>query len=192
MSPHTPTDRPPDDHGAHQTPHLLPHRAPQPAPQLGRRRLLTGLAVGTAGATATGLLAAPAVAGTRTGPVTLDEFMDLSRILTDQRFSLDEEPGALYLASLVADPTFDAPLRALVQATVRRAREPRTFDEVLRSGALRSDAAARTAQQVLVLWYSGLVNGRTADYLGALAWETLPFTEPPSTKIGFATWSERP
>ena len=135
---------------------------------------------------------APASAATRTGPVTLDEFMELSRILTDREFSLDDEPGALYLASLVANPTFAAPLRQLVQDTVRAASEPRTFDEVVRRGALDSKEAAETARQILVLWYSGLVNDRTADYLEALAWETLSFPKPPSTELGFSKWDEAP
>ncbi len=158
-----------------------------------RRELLAALAAGTLTVAAGGVLSpAPASAATRTGPVTLDEFMELSHILTDREFSLDDEPGALYLAALVADPAFDAPLRQLVQATVRAQREPRTFNEVVRSGALRSDAAARTAQQILVLWYSGLVNDRTADYLEALAWETLSFPKPPSTELGFSKWDEAP
>lgn len=158
-----------------------------------RRDLLAGIAVGTAAVTAGGVLTSPpASARTRTGPVTLDEFMDLSRILTDNEFSLEDEPGALYLASLVNAPAFDTPLRALVQATVRADRAPTTFSQVLRRGALASDAVARTAQQILVLWYSGLVNGRTADYLEALAWESLPFAVPPSTKLGFPKWNEAP
>jgi hypothetical protein len=168
-------------------------RSDAPTSHPRRRELLTALAAGTL-TVASGVVvtAAPAGAATRTGPVTLDEFMELSRILTDREFSLDDEPGALYLASLVADPTFSAPLRQLVQDTVRAASEPRTFDEVVRSGALRSDAAAKTAQQILVLWYSGLVNDRTADYLEALAWETLPFPKPPSTELGFSKWDEAP
>lgn len=158
-----------------------------------RRELLAALAAGTLTVAAGGILtSAPASAATRTGPVTLAEFMELSRILTDREFSLDDEPGALYLAALVADPAFAAPLRQLVQDTVRAAREPSTFNEVVRSGALRSDAAARTAQQILVFWYSGLVNDRTADYLEALAWETLPFPKPPSTPLGFSKWDEAP
>ena len=157
-----------------------------------RRELLAGLAAGTLTvATSAALASAPASAAT-TRPVTLDEFMELSRILTDREFSLDDEPGALYLASLVADPTFTAPLRQLVQDTVRAASEPRTFDEVVRRGALDSKEAAETARQILVLWYSGLVNDRTADYLEALAWETLPFPKPPSTELGFSKWDEAP
>jgi hypothetical protein len=156
--------------------------------------VLAGFAAGTLTVAAGSILASPpaGAATTRTGPVTLDEFMDLSRILTDNEFSLDDEPGALYLASLVADPAFDAALRQLVQDTVRANQQPKTFNDVLRSGALRSDAAATTAQQILVLWYSGLVNGRTADYLEALAWESLPFPKPPSTELGFSKWDEAP
>jgi hypothetical protein len=156
-----------------------------------RRDLLAGLVLGTVTATTGDLLLQPAQAA-RAGPVTLDEFMELSEILTDGEFNLRDEPGALYLASLVSDPQFDAPLRQLVRDTVRADREPDTFAEVLASGALRSDAAARTAQQILVLWYSGLVNGRTAEYLEAVAWQSLPFPEPPSTKLGFPDWEDAP
>ncbi|WP_107766007.1 sugar dehydrogenase complex small subunit [Nocardioides terrigena] len=162
-------------------------------PLASRRELLVGLASGTLVMAGADLLSpASAGAATRTGPVTLDEFMELSEILTDDEFSLDDEPGALYLASLVRDPAYNDPLRQLVQDTVRADRVPRTFNAVVRRGALRSEAAARTAQQVLVLWYSGLVDGRTADYLEALAWQSLPFAEPPSTKIGFSKWDEAP
>jgi hypothetical protein len=157
-----------------------------------RRELLAGLAAGTLTVATSGVLASAPASAATTRPVTLDEFMELSRILTDNEFSLEDEPGALYLASLAADPAFSAPLRQLVQDTVRADREPRTFTDVIRSGALRSDAAARTAQQILVLWYSGLVNDRTADYLEALAWESLPFPKPPSTELGFSKWDEAP
>ncbi len=177
MAPHESTHRELD----HRTSHV------------NRRQMLAALAAGTLTAASGGILtASPAGAATLAGPVTLDEFMELSRILTDDEFSLDDGPGALYLAFLVADPAFAAPLRQLVQDTVRAAREPKTFNDVLRSGALRSDPAARTAQQILVLWYSGLVNDRTADYLEALAWESLPFPKPPSTELGFSKWDEAP
>jgi Membrane bound FAD containing D-sorbitol dehydrogenase len=167
----------------------LDHRTSHP----NRRELLAGLAAGTLTvASGAVLTSAPASAATLARPVTLDEFMDLSRILTDREFSLDDQPGALYLASLVANPTYNAPLRQLVQDTVRAAREPNTFNEVVRSGALLSDPAAETARQILVLWYSGLVDDRTADYLEALAWESLPFPKPPSTELGFSKWDEAP
>jgi hypothetical protein len=134
----------------------------------------------------------PAIATTAAGPVTLDDFMRLSRVLTDDVAGLDDEPGARYLASLLSDPKFAAPLRRLVQATVRRDDPPDTSNQVLASGALKDDAAASTAQQILVLWYSGVVNDRTADYLEALAWTTLSFPKPPSTKLGFSKWDEAP
>jgi hypothetical protein len=85
-----------------------------------------------------------------------------------------------------------AALKKLVQATVRAASPPRTFNDVLRSGALNDPGNAATAQQILTYWYTGLVGDRTADYLGALAWETLGFAVPASTKIGFPKWEERP
>lgn len=177
MAPHESTHHGSDDRTSH----------------LNRREVLVALAAGPLTAAGGGILtSAPAGAATLAKPVTLDEFMELSRILTDNEFSLDDGPGAAYLAALVADPEFSAPLRQLVQDSVRADREPRTFNDLVRSGALRTDAAARTAQQVLVLWYSGLVDGRTADYLEALAWESLPFPKPPSTQLGFPKWDEAP
>ena len=122
-----------------------------------------------------------------TGSVTLDEFMDLSRVLTDDVANLRDEVGAKYQAAL--DP---AALRRLVQATVRARNPPDTFNDVLRSGALNDPVNAATAQQILTYWYTGLVGDRTADYLEALAWSTLGFAVPASTKIGFPKWEERP
>jgi hypothetical protein len=119
--------------------------------------------------------------------VTLDEFMELSEVLTDDVGQLRDEVGAQYQAAL--DP--DA-LRRLVQVTVRAPHRPDTFNDVLRSGALNDPVNAATAQQILTYWYTGLVGNRTADYLNALAWETLGFAVPASTKIGFPKWEERP
>ena len=121
-----------------------------------------------------------------TGPVTLDEFMELSEALTDNEFSLRDEVGAQYLAAL--DP---ADIQKLVQATVR-AGDPKTFNAILASGALNDPPNAATAQQVLVYWYSGLVGDRTADYLEALAWETVDFAAVSSTPLGFPDWEEKP
>ena len=170
----------------------LDQRARYPAHRPTRRELLGGLAAGAVTIAAGGLTAPPAGATTTTGPVTLDEFMELSDILTDNEFSLRDEVGQQYLRALRNDAAHAQTLRVLVNRTVRSDDPPQTFDEVRRSGALQDDAVAETARQILVYWYSGLVNDRTADYLEALAWETLPFTEPASTEIGFADWAELP
>ncbi len=134
--------------------------------------------------------ALPSVAeAVTTGPVTLDEFMELSKALTDNEFSLRDEVGAQYQAAL--DP---ADLKKLVQATVR-AGDPKTFNAILASGALDDPTNAATAQQVLVYWYSGLVGDRTADYLEALAWESLrdgDLAVVSSTPLGFPDWEEKP
>jgi hypothetical protein len=165
------------------------YRLPSPT----RREVLVGLSAGLVPVTTAGLVTgSPAAATTAAGPVTLDDFMRLSRMLTDDVAGLDDEPGALYLASLRSDPTFSGPLRQLVRDTVRQDRPPDTFNEVLASGALDANAAALTAQQILVLWYSGLVDDRTADFVEALAWTTLSFPKPPSTKLGFPKWDEAP
>lgn len=128
----------------------------------------------------------------QTGPVTLGEFMELSEVLTDKVANLRDEVGAQYFAALD-----QAALRRLVQATIRLDRPPKTFDEVLRSGALSDPQNAATAQQILTFWYTGLVGNRTADYLEALAWATLggrsgAFAVPASTPLGFSKWDERP
>jgi hypothetical protein len=160
-----------------------------------RREVLVGIASGAALVVAwpTSFVAAtdltpPTAAGLApTGPVTLDEFMDLSRVLTDDVEDLRDKVGAQYQAAL--DP---AALQRLVQATVRAGNPPETFNDVLRSGALNDPLNAATAQQILNYWYTGLVGDRTADYLEALAWTTLGFAVPASTKIGFPKWEERP
>ncbi len=148
-----------------------------------RRQVLIGVAGSAA------LLAAPTFVLAQTGAVTLAEFMELSDILTDNEFSLRDQVGAQYQAAL--DP---AALLKLVNATVRQRNQPQTFNDVLRSGALNDPQNALTTQQILTFWYSGLVNGRTADFLGALAWLTLEpnRTKPPTVKIGFGEWSRRP
>jgi len=119
-------------------------------------------------------------------PVTLDEFMELSESLTDNEFSLRDEVGAQYKAAV--DP---AALRKLVNATKGR----RTFNEILKSGALNDNQNALTAQQILTFWYSGLVNNTTADYLEALAWESLKdghLATVSSKPYGFPDWEDRP
>ena len=119
-------------------------------------------------------------------PVTVDEFMDLSEALTDNDFSLRDEVGAQYRAAI--DP---AALRKLVNATKGR----KTFNEILKSGALNDDQNARTAQQILTFWYSGMVNNTTADYLEALAWESLKdgdLATVSSKPYGFPDWEDRP
>ena len=160
-----------------------------------RREVLVGIASGAAlvavwptGIAAATELALPTAAGLApTGSVTLDEFMDLSRVLTDDVAELRDEVGFQYQVAL--DP---AALQRLVQATVRAANPPKTFNDVLRSGALNDPVNAATTQQILTYWYTGLVGDRTADYLDALAWATLGFAVPASTKIGFPKWEERP
>jgi len=129
----------------------------------------------------------PTIAFAQTGPVTLDEFMDLSRVLTDDVANLRDNVGAQYQAAL--DP---AALLQLVQATIRAPRPPQTFNDVVRAGVLTNATNAATVQQILTYWYSGLVGNHTADYLGALAWATLGFAVPASTKIGFPNWERRP
>jgi hypothetical protein len=152
-----------------------------------RRQVLFGL-MGTAALAAlpsTTTLAKTPPAPT-TGPVTLDQFMNLSEALTDNEFSLRDEVGAQYQAAI--DP---AALRKLVNATKGRD----NFNDILRSGALNDDGNALTAQQILTFWYSGLVNNKTADYLEALAWESLDdghLATVSSEPYGFPDWDEAP
>ena len=128
--------------------------------------------------------------GSRARPATLDEFMNLSEALTDEEFSLRDEVGRQYFVALDA-----AALQKLIKATVRRNNPPRTFDEILRTGALNDDGNALTAQLILTFWYSGLVNDKTADYLEALAWESLKdgdLATVSSMPYGFPDWEDKP
>jgi Membrane bound FAD containing D-sorbitol dehydrogenase len=161
--------------------------------RLTRREVLVGFASGAALVVtwptniASATTVPTAVDLVPTGSVTLGEFMDLSRVLTDDVAGLRDQIGAQYQGAVDR-----AALERLVQSTVRTANPPKTFNDVLRSGALNDPLNAATAQQILTYWYTGLVGDRTADYLGALSWSTLGFAVPASTKIGFPNWEERP
>ena len=154
---------------------------------LTRRSLLAAMAGSGVAVAATTLVASPAAAA-----VSLDEFMELSELLTDKVAGMRDEVGSQYLAFLQSDPAFAGPLEELVAVGVRANDPPDTFKQLLATGVLDPQANAETAQQVLILWYSGLVDGRTADYLEALAWTSQDFAEPPSTELGFPKWEERP
>ena len=112
--------------------------------------------------------------------------MELCEALTDNEFSLRDEVGAQYLAALdPADAQEAGPGHRAGRATRRRSTRSS------RSGALNDPTNAATAQQILVYWYSGLVNDRTADYLEALAWESLrdgDLAAVSSTPLGFPNW----
>ena len=152
------------------------------------RRALLAATAGTGAAVAvTTVGVSPAAAA-----VSLDEFMELSEVLTDRVGRLRDEAGARYLAALQADPAHAAALERLVQVAVRRNNPPDTFEELLDTGVLDNQANAETAQQVLIYWYSGIVDDRTAEYLDALAWGAQDFAEPPSTELGFPDWEDRP
>lgn len=163
-------------------------RLPEAPLVMGRRSLLGGMAATATAAAATVVSPTRAHAANQTGPPEFDEFMDLSEILTDHEFNLRDEVGHQYFEALHNDPS----LLDLVNRTVRLDDPPDTFAEVLRSGALEADANAVMAQQILTYWYSGIVDDQTADYLEALAWEAQDFATPPSTKLGFPKWEERP
>lgn len=155
---------------------------------LDRRRFLAAVAAGV-----TVAVAAPSsAASAATGPVTLDEFLTLSRLLTDVD-DLDEEAGARYLAALRADGTHSAGLTRLVQVAVRSARPPRDFAALTATGVLREPAPAAAAQAALTSWYTGKVGDEVVTYLDALAWTTLAdFAEPASECLGYAKWADRP
>lgn len=154
---------------------------------LTRRSVLAAMAGSGVAVAATTLGASPAAA-----VVSLDEFMELSEVLTDRVGRLRDEAGAQYLAALQADPAHAEPLERLVQVAVRRNNPPDTFEELVDTGVLDNQANAETAQQVLIYWYSGIVHDRTAEYIDALAWGAQDFAEPPSTELGFPDWEDRP
>ncbi len=153
------------------------------------RRALLAAAAGTGAAVAVTTVGTyPAAAAV----VNLDEFMELSEVLTDRVGRLREEAGALYLAALQADPVHAGPLERLVAVAARADDPPDSFRALRATGVLDAQANAETARQVLVYWYSGIVGDRTAEYLDALAWGAQDFAEAPSTVLGFPKWDERP
>ncbi len=171
----------------HQYANPSPPGSPPIARPVARRTLLSGAAVGTAALATATAPAPPATAAT-----TFDGFMRLSEVLTDKVANLRDAPGQRYFAFLVSAPAFAQPLARLIAVATRPNNPPQTFDQLLATGILNNQENAATAQQVLILWYSGLVDGQTADYLEALAWTAQEFAEPPSTPLGFPDWEDRP
>lgn len=166
----------------------MPPQQPFAEHLLSRRQVLAGMAAGTAVAAAGPLLAPPAYAA-----VSVEEFLELSAVLTDDVADLPEQAGRRYLEFLRADPDHAGPLERLVDAGVRGDDPLRTFAALERTGVLDDRRNALTSQRILELWYSGLVDGETATYLEALAWTTLEdFAEPTTVEIGFSKWDERP
>jgi hypothetical protein len=160
----------------------------------GRRRFLRLLALAAAGSAATAC-ATRATVGAHVAPVTLDDFMALSALLTGVP-DLDAEHGRLYLASLTR-----AEARQLAMVTARAglhgAAPAATLEALVRTGALDTAAARRVTATIVECWYTGVYASpsgpRVATYLGALAWTTLGFTKPPGVcggGVGF--WADAP
>jgi D-sorbitol dehydrogenase-like protein len=141
-----------------------------PGVRLGRRDFLRALTLAAAGGAATGC-ATGAAAGH--APVSLDEFLALSTLLTGVK-DLDAEHGRLYLASLSAT-------------------EARDLAVLARTRALDTAVAAK----IVECWYTGIYDSptgpRVATYIEALAWTTLGFTKAPSVcGGGVGYWADAP
>jgi len=141
---------------------------------LGRRDFLRAMTLLAAG----GAAAACATGGyVAAAPVSLDEFLALSRLLTGVK-DLNAEHARLYLTSLQASAGRD--LATLV-----------------RTGALGSTTGAAVAAKIVEYWYTGIYDSptgpRVATHTEALAWSTLAFTKPPSAcGGGVGYWADAP
>jgi D-sorbitol dehydrogenase-like protein len=165
-----------------------------PLARVGRRDFLRALTLAAAGGAAAGC-ATRTAAGVSHAPVSLDEFMALSTLLTGVK-DLKTEHGRLYLTSLSAAAARD--LAVLYdRAGFRSAAPPATLDALARTGALETSAARAVTAKIVECWYTGVYDSpagpRVATYLEALAWTTLGFTKAPSIcggGVGF--WADAP
>jgi Membrane bound FAD containing D-sorbitol dehydrogenase len=165
-----------------------------PVTSSGRRRFLRVLALAAAGGAMTAC-ATRVTTGAGAAPVTLDDFLALSALLTGVK-DLNAEHGRLYLASLTR-----AEARQLAAVTARSglrgAAPPATLEALVRTGALDTAAARRVTATIVECWYTGVYASpsgpRVATYLEALAWSTLGFTKPPTVcGGGMGYWAEAP
>ena len=164
-----------------------------PLVRVGRRRFLRALTLAAAGGAAG--CATRGVAGAVHAPITLDEFVALSTLLTGVK-DLDAEHGRLYLSSLSAADARD--LAVLHdRAGLRGAFPPATLDALARTGALDTAAARAVTATIVECWYTGVYDSpggpRVATYIEALAWTTLDFTKAPSVcGGGVGYWADAP
>jgi hypothetical protein len=165
-----------------------------PVTPAGRRHFLAVLVLAAAGS-ATAACATRTTVGAGVAPVTLDDFLALSALLTGVK-DLNAEHGRLYLASLTR-----AEARQLAAITARAgmhgAAPPATLDALMRTGALDTLAARRVTATIVECWYTGIYASpsgpRVATYLEALAWSTLGFTKPPTVcGGGMGYWAQAP
>ena len=113
-------------------------------------------------------------------PISLDEFLRLSRRLTGRR-TLDARVAAMYLEAIVAVPGNAQVLAKLIPAS---------------PGPNRSAAELAIEESIIASWYTGTFesNGqrRVATYSGALLWDAIGVSAAGSCAGEFGAWSRPP
>jgi hypothetical protein len=157
-------------------------------PNFGRRQLLLG------GLAAAATLALPACADEREELDAGERFYLLSQLLTGFA-ELDEGLAELYRSSVEANADQAAALEQLYEAGGFYTDAPQTLDALEASGAL--DPAAELADQIILMWYSGIyvtANGdpQVATHLDALCWRALDTNAPSQCGGALGFWTAAP
>src|SRR5688500_15326104 len=120
-----------------------------PVTPAGRRHFLAAVVLAAAGS-ATAACATRTSLGAAAAPITLDEFLALSALLTGAK-DLNAEHGRLYLASLTR--TEARRLAAVTEgAGFRGAAPPATLEALVRTGALDTAGARRVTGTIVECW----------------------------------------
>jgi hypothetical protein len=148
-----------------------------------------------AGATAT-TAASPSGA---TGAVSLDQFMQMSRVLTAFPDLNDTTIGQLYLDSLTAQRQLGGRLGALYTAGNFGGATPTSIADLTARGVYDDEGLATLADTITSYWYSGIyLSGpdqpTVATYTNAVAWQTLGYRPagPSSCGGAFGYWNNAP
>jgi len=128
-------------------------------------------------------------------PITLDDFMTLSRGLTAQPLTSLSDTGQVYLQAFNASPPSAAALSRLYHKSgMWKQAPPASFAELEQSGIFSDPDTAKTADAVITCWYSGVYQTASgpavATFHNALGWTTLGFTTAKSWCHG--AWWEKP
>ena len=161
---------------------------------IGRRDFLRAMTLMAAGGAAAACATrGPAAVGAT--PVSLEEFLALSTLLTGVK-DLNADHARIYLTSLHASAGRELAMLC-ERAGFRTATPPASLDALVRSGAFDSIAGAAVAAKIVESWFTGIYDSptgpRVATYTEALAWSSLEFTKPPSVcGGGVGYWAEAP
>jgi hypothetical protein len=132
--------------------------------------------------------------------LSLDQFMQLSKVLTGFNDLNDTASGRLYLDALVAQPEKAERLVELwTTGGFDSATPPTSVADLEARGVFGDEALAELADMITANWYTGTYTTadgelRVATYTNALAWRALGYRQTgPSTCGGaFGHWAIQP